>query len=980
MQRRSINLILMASIILAAPNISYAQAEPQDLLIEKLHRINLNLAANDTSKIPVTLRLADLLAERARGAALKDLEAGCVECKAGLKDRSRALELYKAALSKAGPDQKAKVLIQMGHLNQLLNNDSDAKSNYISVLAASAPDNMTAEAHLALAEMAFKKNKHSEAKPHYQKVLDTRTASGRGLAAYRSAWCDFSMGQYESAVEQIKNILKTPELQTRTSAAGVGQADQGFLEEVSRDLATFLARKSFSQKELEQVYKLSPESTRLSNVLQLANEFERTGKKAEAVEVWTYALERISNPVLKLEALVHLAPLKYKENQTDEALKSFTSALNLWTELKGCGDNNCADKKKILRSFLVNWNQSEKKTPSGNLQKAYVAFAQVFPDDSQVQLWGAQVAEARKDWSAAAQFFRSALKAQENDTAKIESTLLSFLEMSENSKLEPLWQEASKTYLQKTTKRSKVFEVRYQQARKTYEAGNNADAAELLHELALEKSAPESLRTQAAHLSLDALGQLKDEVRMQNWSAEFATAFKSSAKDFKEISQKTLLSQSARLASSDSEAAWQTLLKVNASEATDADKKIYLKNKIILAEKTKRWNEAGQAIEEYLSLKELTAEEREFALAQKTWLAELRLDFPTALKSFEKMTTPTLKPEQKSLKLALYADLAGVESRSYYQKFLGQTKETELKTEIAAQLVRNSNQPEKELQQQYSFLKTNPELLGRLYAEIYVKSMTDEKAAAKYLKAALTDRIIEPTIWGKTLWRTDFLQNFKSVQKKVSTSKVDSSTQKTLTKTIKSRAQELEAVEKIAASAIQKGDWSAQVVSLSVVTQENQRFYEELMSLAIPAGLTPDEESQYMTILGQQAAPFKTKADQGQAKLNEFWNSSWKENLKKSALEAGVFHRLVSQEIEMLQTVASADNQKLLKSFETPVAIQEKPNFKNIEMARNEVRQSPFDKSKLEKLLDVEKISKNFAMVQYLETRIKQLNEKGSQP
>ena len=376
-----------------------------------------------------------------------------------------------------------------------------------------------------------------------------------------------------------------------------------------------------------------------------------------------------------------------------------------------------------------------------------------------------------------------------------------------------------------------------------------------------------------------------------------------------------------------------------------------------------------------MALPSLNAEEKEFALSQKTWLAELRLDFPTALKSLEKMTATTLKPDQKSLKLALYADLAGMDSKSYYQKFLGQTKEAELKTEIASQLVRNSAQPEKELQQQLVFLKVKPELLGRIYAELYVKHPTD-----KNLKMALADHSIDSTSWGQTLWRTDYFQNFKTAQKTVAAAKLDSSTQKALTKTIKARAHELEAVEKWAATAIKKGDWSAQVVSLSVLTKENQRFYEDLMSLPIPPGLSPEEESQYMTILGQQAGPFKSKADQGQSKLNEFWNSSWKDSLKKSAAEAAEFKSLVSQEIEMLSSVASAENKKLLATFVTPVTTQEKPNLKNIEVARNEVRQSPFDLLKLQKLLDVEKSSKNFAMVQYLETRIKQLNEKGSQP
>jgi hypothetical protein len=965
---------------LAFPMISLAQsasAGPQDLLIDKLQHISLNLPANDPSKIPVTLRLADLLAERARLASLKDLDTGCNDCDGGKADRKKALQLYKEVIAKATPEQKSKVLIQMGHLNQLLNNESEARTLYMNVLNTDAPENLAAEANLSLAEMDFKKNHYAEAKSFYQKVLNIKTASGRGLAAYRIAWCDFYTGKYPEAVEGVKAILQTPELQTRTSAAAAGQADQGFLEEVSRDLSTFLSRKSYSRQELEQVFKLSPESTRLSNVVLLANEFERTGKKAEAVEVWTFALERLAAPVMKLEALVHIAPLKFRENQTEESLKSLETALSMWTELKGCGASDCAEKQKILKGFVINWNQTEKKAPSANLQKAYALYTQVFPEDTQMQLWGAQVAQGHHDWTAAGSFFRGAIAAQEKSAkpAELESTLLSYLEMSEASKQDNLWNEAAQFYLQKSPTKSKSFEVRYQQARKVYEKGDNQNAAEALHALALDKTGSESLRSQAANLSLDALGQLKDEARLQAWSSEFAMQFKSLAKDFKEISQKTILSQTARFAATDSEAAWLTLMKFKAAEASSVDQKIYLKNKIILAEKTKRWTEAGQATEEYLKVASLTTEEREFALAQKTWLAELRLDFPTALKAFEKMTAANLKPDQKFLKMALYADLAGLDSRSYYQNFLGHAKEADLKTEIAAQLVRKSAQPEKELAQQQALLKTNPELLARLYTEIYVKNPTE-----KNLQAALGNHAIDETAWGKTLWRVGFFEQFKPVQNKLAAAQLDPKTQKTLTRAIKSRAQDLEALEKITASAIKKGDWSAQVVALSVFSQQTKRFYEELMSLPVPTGLTPDEESQYMNLLGQQSAPYKTKSDQAQSKVNEFWASAWKESLQKSASEAGEFHMLVEKEIEILKTVANIENQAFLAQVKVPNLMTERPTHQILELAKDDVRQSPFDKIKLEKLLDIEKQSKNFAMVQYLESRIKQLDDKGAQP
>jgi len=54
------------------------------------------------------------------------------------------------------------------------------------------------------------------------------------------------------------------------------------------------------------------------------------------------------------------------------------------------------------------------------------------------------------------------------------------------------------------------------------------------------------------------------------------------------------------------------------------------------------------------------------------------------------------------------------------------------------------------------------------------------------------------------------------------------------------------------------------------------------------------------------------------------------------------------------------------------------PQVSSVEAARNEVRQAPLDKSKLENLLTLEKQARNFAMVQYLEGRIKLIDEKGT--
>ena len=58
--------LLAAPVGLSAFVQTTANADNQSFLIEKLEKVNTSLSQQDPSKIPGTLRLADLLAERGR--------------------------------------------------------------------------------------------------------------------------------------------------------------------------------------------------------------------------------------------------------------------------------------------------------------------------------------------------------------------------------------------------------------------------------------------------------------------------------------------------------------------------------------------------------------------------------------------------------------------------------------------------------------------------------------------------------------------------------------------------------------------------------------------------------------------------------------------------------------------------------------------------------------------------------------------------
>src|SRR5690606_19734090 len=134
-------------------------------------------------------------------------------------------------------------------------------------------------------------------------------------------------------------------------------------------------------------------------------------------------------------------------------------------------------------------------------------------------------------------------------------------------------------------------------------------------------------------------------------------------------------------------------------------------------------------------------------------------------------------------------------------------------------------------------------------------------------------------------------------------------------------------------------------------------------------------------LLAQQAAPYKNKANEASAKLTEFWSSSWQEALQASMNGNAKFRPLVEREVAALREVAEGPHQEFLAQLRAPASTVESTSvsLQELEMARNQVREAPFNKQHLEKLLQIEKQNKNLAMVQYLENRIRQ-NQKEVQP
>lgn len=980
MKKTLMVMSLAAGVSLHAPSAD-AAGSTQDLLIQKLTQVQLGLAPSDPARGSVLLRLADLHAERARQMSMQEIADGCTICNAGEIDREKALSFYTEALTKVPANAISKVYLQMGHLYELQGKLVQAEKSYQKMLESSSSGVEKADAYLSLGEMAFRKSEFAKAEGLYAKVLSTEGASSQGLAAYRKAWCAFRMGNLDSSMTQLEEILRNPKLQSRMSSARA-VADVQFLEEVSRDLATFMAARGIKPSDAETLYSLTPEAFRLQQVTMLAREGLRLGQKEASLQVWDFVYQKQSDPQARLEAQVRMAQLAFDLKNYEAANRSFQTALGLWAGAN-CSMVLCEESGKGLRQFIVGWNRLETAKPSESLIAAYSDFLKVFPEDEDMAIWAAQAAGTAEKFAQASAFATMATKATlvklntETDATtkkslsdKLEKNLLFAIENAEKAKDENLLLAAQNNYLASSVDRTKVFDVQYQKAYGVYQKGDYATAAPLLKELAMNPQGPQAVRQQAAELALDALALLKDDQKIQSWSGEFAEKFADKRTDFQKIHQKSILTQSAQVAAAQPAEALAVLTQFRLIEADPESRVIYHKNKILLNEKMNRIREARVAVEDFLREANISTEDREFALGRKVWFAELELDFKTALSAAEQMKFAELSADERILKLAMYSELADKSPETYYMQYLKQAKDADKKPLIATQLLRLSKAPLKDFESYKVYFKNHGELLARAALEVYSNTKDD-----KVLLSARKERAGSKNDAFVMIEKILVLKDIQALSVKVAAHEVDTKSQRAIATGLKARVGMLSQLDTLANRAIESGDWASQLLALDVVAKENLRFYNEALALPMPEGLTPDQENEYLTILSQQVAPHQNVAMMAETKRNEFWSQqnaldSYKDFLAHNSQWGG----FILPEVEAVAQIAPEEQksawQDVASQIKTTEGLIEKPSLAELESARMHLRANPFEPQAIQKVIALEKKAQRKSMVEYLEGRL----------
>lgn len=951
-------------------------AETQDLVIKKMERVLSAMEKSDGAWLSSQQRLADLLSERARTRFMLEVEANCDGCKGSKDDRQKAIKIYESILQEVKVNEHGPILFQLAHLYEMAGQVDKAISLYESIIKDAKKKNISAEivtrSHVGLGDLLFQKGRFAEARENYKIALKDKNLQNRYLTIYNVAWCDFNTDNLKSAIATLEGLLKDPTQITRETEEG-SKYDAPFHTDVLRDLASFYTKQDVTTREINTFENLTPVDKRKDLMLYFAKETDRIGQKKAAQEIMSrYLADAALTKEERVEASIQLAQINYDRGQTKESVNEFSKAA-VALQKSGCSGDKCEELQKTMKRYVTELHRSKKLNPDQDLMNAYLTYNKTFPQDMEMTQRGASVAMELNNFPVAVALYRTVSESREFSDKEREEALLNEVSAAEKSKNPALQKEAYVHYLKYASKSEKSFEVRYQLAYLGYQQKQFAQAAEDFEDLAKDKSGKADLRKKAADLSLDSLVQTKNETALEELAWDYSEIFPQAHAEFEGIARKSLMNRVARVANdsrsskSDLKKALNSLDARKIQTAGNQEKILFYNNRSVLAQKLGEEKIYVEALASLMAIPGLTKDQREKTLEQLTGFYEKRLDFKNAYATALRLENPKISEKEKEFRLGTLADLAGLNASKHYRKALDAGLLGERSLIVRSRLVLTSENPVKELKTQARDLKQRPALLNETTLLVYAQT-GDESGLQSVLEMKELRHQSTPLFVKKQA----FYGKVQKEKASIASHQLNSSKDRLLQKTIAERVALLKKADKILAESLSLKDVTAQMMALNLVSSENERMVRDLAGLPMPAGLTPQEQNQYISLLKAQSKPFLYKARVAQQKQQEIWNksSALAQTLKDFQTARPELRNLLARELTLLNEIPGKGAMK--NALED--ALDERPfSSRDLIAARNTVAEDPMNPRNIEKLKMIETKIGHPLMPAYLEARLSHL-------
>tara|TARA_B100000749_G_scaffold280875_1_gene279582 strand:+ start:30600 stop:33578 length:2979 start_codon:yes stop_codon:yes gene_type:complete len=977
-------LISFTSMTVAAIGLE-DRVKQRDFVLGKYEKSLSRLPKSSAARVPLMLRIADTLSEQARDVAFLEVKKGCLVCKAGNPLRERAASYYEQALEKTPLEERGSIYKQLGHLYGLLGKTERSVALYKTVIKEHAGEPVVGDAYFALGDLYYKDQNFPEAVNYFEKAKKYEGLAKMGTLYYQLGWSYFRMGQVDEAVVQLESLISNDNWLSKGDATAGGVADKTFKSEIASDLATFYGQQGSGLDAAKKLERLAPSSSKIAVLEKFATELRRLGFSQQALSVWKFIQNQHQDVASQIRGQIEIAESHYSLKEMKPMWEAYGDALNLISTHKACPSEKCTNWQKRLRKMLFEIHRSNRKQPVEGVLSGYEAYLNVFQEDSQAFFFAAEVAGKKKQYSDAIAF----LERGKNSLAKVgkpieglgaEVFALKAIEFAELSKDKVLREKTYKAYLQSGYKGEHADRVRYQMAYLVYENENYELAVLELRKISLDSDFKDrSLKEKAADLALDGLAILKSHGRLEAWSTDFAQVFPERKMDFEKIRRQAIMEQ----ANSSGKAGnyTQALAKLNQLEPSSVvgkEKRVYLKNRVLFYEKSRQYRDALETVKKYALLPELPKDEKTWALKKRAWYGDLLLDFSESLVASEQLNGHTKDPE-KRLNMAMLADLGNnINKREYYDQYFAVAPKNENTRALIYGIVAESHEPMKELDKYKKYLISDAET----YAEVRLKH---SKSNFDKLLKEFNRRPLKGTKAAGFLNRLAEIKKFRKFDRKISDHNLNSKSQGRLSRSIKKRDRLLLDAKKMAEKASAANDWTLKMLAVNTLVRESARFHEDLMSLPMPEGLSPEEQGQYMNLLSTQAQPFQLQSETMALEMEKLKTEvNVLDGLAEQYKQANNnLRQLMEVEIEALRSLAiPVVDVKVASLMEAPVKVAEKVGAKEKMDRKNslltQLRADPFSESLLLQLMNVEKDLENTKMVSYLESRLERLKETDS--
>jgi hypothetical protein len=482
------NRMKSLAVIAAALSLSQlsSSARADELLIRETESLRNSLSLSDPSRLPLTLRLADLLMNEASHATSKKSQL-----------QSRALVLYDEALKDRVQGiarikidfQRARLLTDLGQVDR-------AVALWKQLAEQKDIADVSREAALRLAESGDVMN----AAKWYQQALDL--CQGGDLCSYirfKRAWL----------IRQAANGGVADERAIAEMELGLFDSKGQIREESLRDYLVFLGEKSADEAgargALAKIEALSQKLDRKSLVGDLAEAYFAAGNKVAG----TVVLAQAQRTEPRFARLARLAEEQYGLRDWDAFAASLdeVSGERGQALLAAASDADRVEGEKFIRRLVIQLDGERISQPArlADFQKASLGYISLFPASTEKakfqEGWIASEPDAQKKLDQLAQWILlepNSIKLREFRAGIAQKAGQMSIVAAEMDSLASAGTPKSREY-------------RYAQARALYESKDFVGALPIFESLArvASGSQPDTWAIQAQNLALDILNQQK---------------------------------------------------------------------------------------------------------------------------------------------------------------------------------------------------------------------------------------------------------------------------------------------------------------------------------------------------------------------------------------------------------------------------------------------------------------------------------------